>query len=227
MVYIIPKVNFYFFLDDDIQLNPWFIQNYKESIIKYPNLVLCGRIEGNANTGLNPPGKIDFNTGKIITQFDFSIIEPIFFGGGGNFCIPRALLPDYPAFCPQFKGAALGEEIDFFFKVNKFSNQSISLPSSKIFHLNASQGGCRDFNFNVNFLKNLCFNQALFYSKNISKKSIWALLYGLKGELEYYTRNKRTEHSFLHKFQRRNWLLLIKATSQILLGFFAGLKSSS
>jgi GT2 family glycosyltransferase len=179
------------FLDDDIEPDPALLDALRRAAAAHPDRILTGVIEQRDKpAGVAPPGWIDFDTGEIRTDFSRPVTGEIPFFPGGLALIPRSCLPPRPWFCPAFRGASQGEEIDFALRARRRGVRIRAEPSIRIFHLKAENGGCRAPDFRRRFFLDHVFNQALFFGRHCRYRSLPRFLGRMRGFVEYHTRRE-------------------------------------
>ena len=184
------------FLDDDIIPDPGLLDRIKQVTLDHPDRILTGIVDQNDKPWDVPtPGWIDLDTGEIRTNFSRPISGEVPFFPGCLWLVPRACLPPEPYFCPAFKGASQGEEIDFSLRVRSRGVRIHSDPSIRIFHLKAEEGGCRSPEFRQRFFLDSVFNQSLFFGRHGNLSRSPAFLKRLKGFVEFHSRRGGGSHS--------------------------------
>ena len=177
------------FLDDDIIPNPDLLDRFKAAAREFPGWILTGTVDQEDKPADVPsPGKVDLRTGEIRTNFSRPISGETPFFPGGLVFIPKSSLPPPPWYCPAFKGAAQGEEIDFALRARARGVKIRSVPGARIYHLRVVEGGCRAPEFRRRFFLDHVFNQSLFFGRHGEKPFILRFLRRLKGFVEFHTR---------------------------------------
>ncbi len=177
------------FLDDDIIPDPLLLDRLREVTLENPDCILTGVVDQEDKPEHVPtPGSVDLRTGEIRTNFSRPIQGEVPFFPGCLSLIPRSCLPPAPFFCPAFRGASQGEEIDFALRVRSLGKRIMADPSVRIFHLKVVEGGCRSPEFRQRFFLDQVFNQALFYGRHGRLGHTPAFLRRLKGFIEFHTR---------------------------------------
>jgi len=185
------------FLDDDIVPDPNLILRFKKAALRLPGHIITGIVDQEDKSDAIPtPGSVDRTTGEIRTNFSRPIEGPTPFFPGGLFLAPKACLPREPWFCPSFKGASQGEEIDFAFRVGARGVRIHADPSIRIFHLKAAEGGCRSPAFRRRFFLDNAFNQALFFGAHGSLIHTAKFAARLKGFIGFHSRKGGGSRSF-------------------------------
>lgn len=177
------------FLDDDIIPDPFLLNRLREVTLENPDCILTGVVDQDDKPEHVPtPGSVDLRSGEIRTNFSRPIQGEVPFFPGCLSLIPRSCLPPEPYFCPAFKGASQGEEIDFALRVRAMGKRILADPTVRIFHLKVVEGGCRSPEFRQRFFLDQVYNQALFYGRHGLLGHIPAFLSRLKGFIEFHTR---------------------------------------
>lgn len=204
------------FLDDDILPDPELLNNIKQACLERPNVILTGVVDqADKSNSIPTPGTLNLKTGEIKTNFSRPFAGEIPFFPGGLAIIPRSCLPPPPYFCPAFKGASQGEEIDFALRIKARGKQIFSDPTIRIFHLKILEGGCRSPQFKNRFFKDQVFNEALFFGRHGMLSSTPAFIKRMKGFIEFYSRNpSKNSHRLRTVFL---------AFTQLVVGYFTGI----
>ncbi len=177
------------FLDDDIIPNPDLLAQFRLVATDHPGEILTGLVDQDDKPEDVPsPGTVDLHSGEIRTNFSRPVTGEVPFFPGGLALIPKSALPKQPWFCPSFRGASQGEEIDFALRARAQGKKIWALPAIRIFHLKAVEGGCRSPEFQRSFFLDSVFNQALFYGRNGKLSGFPRFLKRLKGFVEYHSR---------------------------------------
>ena len=184
------------FLDDDIIPDPGLLDRIKQVTLDHPDRILTGVVDQDDKPEDVPtPGWIDLDTGEIRTNFSRPISGEVPFFPGCLWLVPKACLPPEPYFCPDFKGASQGEEIDFSLRVRARGVRIHSDPSIRIFHLKVVEGGCRSPEFRQRFFLDSAFNQSLFFGRHGNLIRLPAFLKRLKGFVGFHSRRAGGSHS--------------------------------
>ena len=184
------------FLDDDILPDPGLLDRIKQVTLDHPDRILTGVVDQDDKPEDVPtPGWIDLDTGEIRTNFSRPISGEVPFFPGCLWLVPKACLPPKPYFCPAFKGASQGEEIDFSLRVRARGVRIHSDPSIRIFHLKVVEGGCRSPEFRRRFFLDSAFNQSLFFGRHGNLSRLPAFLKRLKGFVGFHSRREGGSHS--------------------------------
>jgi len=204
------------FLDDDIIPDPELLNSIRAVTLENPNCILTGVVDQEDKSNQIPsPGTINLRTGAIKTNFSRPLSGEVSFFPGGLAIIPRSCLPTPPYFCPAFKGASQGEEIDFALRIKSMGKKIIADPSIRIFHLKILEGGCRSPQFKKQFFLNHVFNESLFFARQGFLGSTLLFLQRMKSFIEFYSR---------YPGKRRHRLsVIISALIQLSLGYFTGI----
>lgn len=177
------------FLDDDILPDPGLLGNFRRAAAAHPDRILTGVVDQDDKPEDVPtPGSVNLDSGEIRTNFSRPVTGEIPFFPGGLFLIPKSRLPPPPWFCPAFRGAAQGEEIDFALRARKRGTLVVADPAIRIFHLKAVAGGCRAPEFRRRFFLDHVFNQALFYGRHGRFPGWRGFLRRMRGFVEFHTR---------------------------------------
>lgn len=177
------------FLDDDIVPDPALLDRFRRAAEDHPGCILTGLIDQEDKPGDVPtPGRVDLDSGEIRTNFSRPVTGEVPFFPGGLFLVPKACLPPRPWFCPAFRGASQGEEIDFSLRVGKRGVRIISDPAIRIYHLKAVEGGCRAPDFRRGFALDQVYNQALFYGRHGRYAGMMRFLGRMRGWVEFHSR---------------------------------------
>jgi glycosyltransferase involved in cell wall biosynthesis len=205
------------FLDDDIIPNPQLLEKFRQAAKKNPGCIVTGLVDQEDKPdNLASPGYIDLSTGEIRTNFSQPVVGDMPFFPGCLSLIPKTCLPPPPYFCPAFRGASQGEEIDFALRVRAQGKRIVADPEIIIFHLKVVEGGCRSAEFKQRFFLDHIFNQGLFFGRHGQLLSLPACLKRLKGFVEFHTRiNGGKTHS---------GLLILTALSRLTSGLLMGIR---
>jgi len=204
------------FLDDDIIANPELLNSIRAVTLEHPNCVLTGVVDQEDKSNQIPsPGSINLHTGEIKTNFSRPFSGEVPFFPGGLAIIPRSCLPPPPYFCPAFKGASQGEEIDFALRVKARGKKIFADPSIRIFHLKILEGGCRSPEFKKQFFLNHVFNEALFFARQGRLRSTLLFLKRMKNFIEFYCRTPGKQSHRLSMF--------LSALLQLSRGYLTGI----
>jgi GT2 family glycosyltransferase len=177
------------FLDDDIIPDPGLLDRLKQVTLEHPDRILTGVVDQDDKPGDVPtPGWVNLDTGEIRTNFSRPISGEVPFFPGCLSLVPKACLPPEPWFCPAFKGASQGEEIDFSLRVRARGVRIHSDPAIRIFHLKVVEGGCRAPRFRRRFFLDQVYNQSLFFGRHGVLRSLPAYLKRIKGFIEFHSR---------------------------------------
>jgi GT2 family glycosyltransferase len=177
------------FLDDDIIPDSHLLERIRQVTVMNPGCILTGVVEQEDKAQNVPsPGTVDLRTGEIRTNFSRPLTGETPFFPGGLALIPKSSLPPAPYFCPSFKGASQGEEIDFALRVKARGTRIVSDPGIRIYHLKVVEGGCRAPEFRRRFFLDHVFNNALFYGRHGWLTHMPAFLLRLKGFIEFHSR---------------------------------------
>jgi GT2 family glycosyltransferase len=177
------------FLDDDILPDPGLLEAFREMAAAHPGHILTGVVDqADKPDDVPTPGRVDLGSGEIRTNFSRPVTGEIPFFPGGLFLVPKSRLPPRPWFCPAFRGAAQGEEIDFSLRARKRGTPISAHPSIRIFHLKAVEGGCRAPEFRRRFFLDHVFNQALFYGRHGDFSGWRRFAARMRGFVEFHTR---------------------------------------
>lgn len=185
------------FLDDDILPDPGLLEAFRRTAEAHPGRILTGVVDQADKPGDVPtPGRVDLGSGEIRTNFSRPVTGEIPFFPGGLFLAPKSGLPRRPWFCPAFRGAAQGEEIDFSLRARKRGTRIVADPAIRIFHLKAIEGGCRAPEFRRRFFLDHVFNQALFHGRHGELSGSVRFLKRMRGFIGFHTRSgSRGGHS--------------------------------
>jgi GT2 family glycosyltransferase len=204
------------FLDDDIVPAADLLASLKRAALDHPDRILTGVVDQDDKPEDVPtPGWIDLGTGEIRTNFSRPVTGEIPFFPGCLSLVPKACLPPEPWFCPAFKGASQGEEIDFSLRVRARGIRIHADPSIRIFHLKTVEGGCRSPEFRRRFFLDQAYNQALFYGRHGRLGGIGGFLKRMRNFAEFHSRAADGE--------KHSWLLVIAAAGRLTAGFATGL----
>lgn len=203
------------FLDDDIVPDRKLLANFKQLADEHPNCVLTGIVDQDDKVESVPtPGFVDLKTGEIRTNFTRACTGEIAFFPGCLVLIPRTCLPAPPFFCPSFRGASQGEEIDFALRIQAAGQRIVADPRIRIFHLKVVEGGCRAPHFRKHFFLDHVYNQGLFFGRQGQLLSLPKCLFRLKNFLEFHTR--------IPGEQKHSLSLAAIATAYLTLGLVTG-----
>lgn len=204
------------FLDDDIVPDPALLDRFRRGAESHPGCILTGLIDQEDKPGDVPtPGWVDLASGEIRTNFSRPVTGEIPFFPGGLFLIPKSCLPARPWFCPAFRGASQGEEIDFSLRIRKRGARIFSDPAIRIYHLKAVEGGCRAPEFRRGFFLDQVYNQALFYGRHGRYAGMPRFLRRMRGWVEF--------HSRIPDAQGHSLALVAAAAWRLAAGFATGL----
>ncbi len=203
------------FLDDDIIPDPDLIHSMVFIAQKNPGCIATGRIEqADQNPNLRGVGFIDLRSGEIRTDYHQPIRGEIPFFPGGLFILRKSDLPRGMGFCPSFRGASQGEEIDFALRAKKIGMRIISDPDIFMTHLKSATGGCRSEEFRSRFFRDELHNRALFYGRHGQWFYALSFLKRTKDFMEFHTRKPGKGHS---------WILMGAASRSVLMGGVMGI----
>lgn len=184
------------FLDDDIVPDPDLLLRFKAAALRLPGRIITGVVDQDDKSEAVPtPGTVNRRTGEIRTNFSRSLEGEIPFFPGGLFLAAKASLPPEPWFCPSFRGASQGEEIDFALRVRARGVRIHADPTIRIFHLKAQEGGCRSPAFRRRFYLDNVHNQALFFGAHGFLIHIAEFAARLKGFIGFHSRKEGGGHS--------------------------------
>ncbi len=179
------------FLDDDIIPDADLLRRLKQVTLEHPDRILTGVVDQDDKPGDVPtPGWVNLENGEIRTNFSRPFSGEVPFFPGCLSLVPKACLPPEPYFCPAFKGASQGEEIDFSLRVRSRGIRILSDPAIRIFHLKVVEGGCRSPEFRERFFLDQVFNQSLFFGRHGKLLHLAAFIKRLKGFIGFHTRAK-------------------------------------
>lgn len=179
------------FLDDDIVPDRDLLARFRAAAEAHPGCILTGLIDQEDKpVDVPSPGRVDLDSGEIRTNFSRPVTGEIPFFPGGLFLVPKSSLPPRPWFCPAFRGASQGEEIDFSLRVRKRGIRILSDPAIRIYHLKAVEGGCRAPDFRRGFFLDQIYNQALFYGRHGRLAGMPRFLRRMRGWVEFHTRRQ-------------------------------------
>jgi GT2 family glycosyltransferase len=177
------------FLDDDIIPNPDLLSRLKRASLEHPDRILTGVVDQNDKPEDVPsPGYVNLRNGEIRTNFSRPLSGEVPFFPGCLSLVPKSCLPPEPWFCPSFRGASQGEEIDFSLRVRSRGVRIHSDPSIRIFHLKVVEGGCRSPEFRQRFFLDQVFNQSLFFGRHGLPTGLPAFARRMKGFIEFHSR---------------------------------------
>ncbi|MDB5102538.1 MAG: glycosyltransferase [Fibrobacteres bacterium] len=178
------------FLDDDIIPDPLLLDRLKQVTLERPDAILTGVVDQDDKPEDVPtPGWVNLENGEIRTNFSRPFAGEVPFFPGCLSLVPKSCLPPEPCFCPAFKGASQGEEIDFSLRVRARGVRIHSDPSIRIFHLKVVEGGCRSPEFRQRFFLDQVFNQGLFFGRHGMLLHSPAFLKRVKGFIGFHTRS--------------------------------------
>ncbi len=177
------------FLDDDIVPDAELLASLKRAALAHPDRILTGMVDQDDKPEDVPtPGWMDLRTGEVRTNFSRPVTGEVPFFPGCLSLVPKACLPPAPWFCPSFKGASQGEEIDFSLRVRKRGTVILADPAIRIFHLKTVEGGCRSPEFRRRFFLDHVFNQGLFYGRHGIFGGAGGFLKRMKAFVEFHSR---------------------------------------
>jgi GT2 family glycosyltransferase len=204
------------FLDDDIRPDAELLDRFRQAAQAHPRCILTGVVDQEDKPEDVPtPGWVDLDSGEIRTNFSRPVTGEIPFFPGCLFLLPKACLPPRPWFCPAFRGASQGEEIDFSLRVRRRGVTIRADPSLRIYHLKAVEGGCRAPDFRQRFFLDQVHNQALFYARHGRVAGLPRFLRRLRGFVEFHSRREGA--------RGHSPRLLALAAWRLKLGFATGL----
>lgn len=204
------------FLDDDIIPDEGLMSALRRATLEHPDRILTGVVDQDDKPEDVPtPGWVDLRTGEIRTNFSRPVTGEVPFFPGCLSLVPKACLPPPPWFCPAFKGASQGEEIDFSLRVRARGTRIQADPSIRIFHLKTVEGGCRSPEFRLRFFLDQVHNQALFYGRHGAFGGMAGFLKRMKGFVEFHSRIAGT--------RRHSPLRVARALARLARGFATGL----
>lgn len=128
----------------------------KKEIKKFLSLIL----------GLGKPFLIS-RTGLILSNPKSSRESYVDMGMGCNMSFKKGIFSSVGLFDVNFRGNALREETDLFFRIKKIKGKVLYKPKLHLQHVMANTGGCRNDN-NENYWRIYFFNQCYFYLKNFN-----------------------------------------------------------
>ncbi|MDQ2999642.1 MAG: glycosyltransferase [Fibrobacterota bacterium] len=205
------------FLDDDIIPDPDLLLRLKQMTLEHPDRILTGVVDQDDKPEDVPsPGYVNLKTGEIRTNFSRPLSGEVPFFPGCLFLVPKSCLPPEPWFCPAFKGASQGEEIDFSLRVRSRRVKIHSDPSIRIFHLKVVEGGCRSPEFRRRFFLDQVFNQGLFFGRHGLPMGLPSFAKRLKGFIEFHSRKPGT-------YSHSSWLAA-QALASMASGLLAGIR---
>jgi GT2 family glycosyltransferase len=210
------------FLDDDIIPDAALLDRLRQVTLERPDRILTGVVDQDDKPADVPsPGFVDLDTGEIRTNFSRpNLGEDPFFPGGLSL-VPKSCLPPEPWFCPDFRGAAQGEEIDFSLRARARGVRIHADPAIRIFHLKVVEGGCRAPEFRRRFFLDHVFNQSLFFGRHGRLLRIPRFWKRLKGFVEFHT---RAEGYAMDGKRKRAWPMVALAVLRMAQGLRIGLK---
>lgn len=198
------------FLDDDILPDPGLLAALKRATLAHPDRILTGVVDQDDKPEDVPtPGSIDLRTGEIRTNFSRPVTGEVPFFPGCLSLVPKACLPPKPWFCPAFKGASQGEEIDFSLRVRARGIRIQADPAIRIFHLKAVEGGCRSPEFRQRFFLDQIYNQSLFYGRHGHLGGTAGFLKRMQGFVEFHSRKAGKRRHSLRLVAAAGWRLAI------------------
>jgi GT2 family glycosyltransferase len=202
------------FLDDDIAPDPGLLDAFRAAARAHPGRILTGVVDqADKPEDVPTPGRVDLDSGEILTNFSRPVTGEIPFFPGCLFLIPKSALPPRPWFCPAFRGASQGEEIDFSLRARARGVAIVADPALRIYHLKAVEGGCRAPAFRRRFFLDHVFNQALFYGRHGRYAGLPRFARRLRGFVEFHSRRAGGGHS---------QALIALAAWRLALGFLTG-----
>jgi GT2 family glycosyltransferase len=179
------------FLDDDIRPDADLLERFRQAAETHPRCILTGVVDQEDKPEDVPtPGWVDLDSGEIRTNFSRPVTGEVPFFPGCLFLLPKACLPPRPWFCPAFRGASQGEEIDFSLRARRRGVAIRADPSIRIYHLKAVAGGCRAPDFRRRFFLDQVHNQALFYARHGRFAGLPRFLGRLRGFVEFHSRRE-------------------------------------
>jgi GT2 family glycosyltransferase len=177
------------FLDDDIIPDAALLDRLRQVTLERPDRILTGVVDQDDKPADVPsPGFVDLETGEIRTNFSRPNLGEVPFFPGGLSLVPKSCLPPEPWFCPEFRGASQGEEIDFSLRARARGVRIHADPAIRIFHLKVVEGGCRSPEFRHRFFLDHVFNQSLFFGRHGRLLRLPRFWKRLKGFIEFHTR---------------------------------------
>jgi GT2 family glycosyltransferase len=190
------------FLDDDIIPDAALLDRLRQVTLERPDRILTGVVDQDDKPADVPsPGFVDLDTGEIRTNFSRPHAGEVPFFPGGLSLMPRSCLPPEPWFCPDFRGASQGEEIDFSLRARARGVRIHADPAIRIFHLKVVEGGCRSPEFRRRFFLDHVFNQSLFFGRHGRLLRLPRFWRRIKGFIEFHARvggsggNGKRKHS--------------------------------
>jgi GT2 family glycosyltransferase len=200
-----------FFLDDDAVVTPGCIAEHFLLHERRDLGAVAGRIR-NVNGPPWPPASevahIDAATGASTGNFDLDIEGPVVYGCGAHFSVKRSSIAAAGLFDPHFRGNALFEEADFFFRMRAQGLTAWYTPRAIVEHYCAPSGGCRAQEGTA-YLIDRIHNHSLFYFRHLQALPSRAFLRFMKNLAEFVSRDRRGGHSLP---------LLVKCASALALG---------
>jgi GT2 family glycosyltransferase len=185
-----------FFLDDDATVLPGCIAEHLSLHERKDIGAVAGRIR-NVNGAAWPEAqevvRLDPGTGEVRGNFDLDREGPVLYACGAHFSVKRSAVASAGLFDPRFRGNALFEEADFFFRMRAKGLSVWYTPRALVEHHLAPEGGCRAQGGTA-YLLDRMHNHALFYFRHVRSRPSRAFLEYMKNLAEFVSRNGHGGH---------------------------------
>jgi GT2 family glycosyltransferase len=152
---------------------------------------------------------INPDTGESRGNFDLDTEGPVVYGCGAHFSVKRSAIAAAGLFDPHFRGNALFEEADFFFRMRARGLTAWYTPRAIVEHYCAQAGGCRALEGTA-YLLDRIHNHSLFYFRHVHALPSRAFIRFMKNLAEFVSRDGKGGHSLP---------LLVKCASALVLGW--------
>jgi GT2 family glycosyltransferase len=138
--------------------------------------------------------RIDPATGESAGNFDLDTEGPVLYACGAHFSVKRSAVGAAGLFDPNFRGNALFEEADFFYRMRATGLVVWYTPRAVVEHHCAPDGGCRAREGTA-YLLDRIHNHALFYFRHVQRLPSRAFLQYMKNIAEFVSRDGKGGHS--------------------------------
>ncbi len=185
------KAQIVFFLDDDAIVRPGCFEAHLAAHGRESVEAVAGRIR-NVNGPAWPKTpqvtRINPETGEGVGNFDLDYEGPVLYACGAHMSIKRSALEKTGGFDAHFRGNALFEETDFFFRLRKSGGLVWYTPQAVVDHLLEPAGGCRKEQ-GYPYLLDRIHNHALFYFRHVRRTPSKSFLAYMRNLIEFASRS--------------------------------------
>lgn len=135
-VLITAQSDIVIFVDDDVLLQPGFVENHLAPYANETTAAVAGNVhQAEKAKDANNKEKQHWT----LTQNDKEVNSVI----GCNFSVRRTFALAIKGFDESFEGGAFGEEEDFCLRLKNSGHNIVAAPEARLVHLRAPSGGCR------------------------------------------------------------------------------------